>query len=78
VDATKIGAFDFLEKPIGLSKLLSDHRACAQERGRAGTAARVARGAGREPADPRDRARARADAGRATPILILGEAGTGH
>ena len=60
VDATKIGAFDFLEKPVGLQKLLSTiaralKSAAVQEPRRVSLAA-----LGASTADPRDRARARA------------------
>ena len=67
VEATKIGAFDFLEKPIGLQKLLVDDRARAQERRGAGAAARLALGARQQRRDARDRARARAAARGAPP-----------
>ena len=60
VDATKIGAFDFLEKPIGLQKLLSTiaralKSAAVQEPRRVSLAA-----LGGSTADPRHRAGARA------------------
>jgi len=78
VEATKIGAFDFLEKPIGLSKLLGTisralKSAAAQEPHRIslvslGTSA---------PVREAERALESLAASR-KPILILGEAGTGH
>ena len=79
VEATKIGAFDFLEKPVGLQKLLSTiaralKTAAAQEPRRVSLAA-----LGTSAADARSRARARAAArARNRPVLILGEPGTGH
>jgi len=78
VEATKIGAFDFLEKPVGLSKLLTTiarafKTAAAREPRRVSLAAL---GAG--PAI-RDTERALEDlvAARRS-VLILGEPGTGH
>ena len=78
VEATRIGAFDFLEKPIGLSKLLSTiaralKSAAAKEPRRIslaplGTGAAI-----------RDTERAlEALLAARRPILIAGEAGTGH
>jgi two-component system, NtrC family, nitrogen regulation response regulator NtrX len=78
VEATRIGAFDFLEKPIGLSKLLSTISralkvAAIKEPRRVvlttlGTSARV---------HEVERALEQLVAAR-KPILILGETGTGH
>src|SRR5512132_4657284 len=78
VEATRIGAFDFLEKPIGLSKLLA-------------TVTRALKtGAGQGPRrislTPLGTSTAVIEAERAIeqllraarPILIIGEAGTGH
>ncbi len=78
VDATKIGAFDFLEKPVGLQKLLSTiaralKSAAAQEPRRISLAAIGSGAAIRET----ERSLEALIAGR-RPILILGEAGTGH
>jgi len=78
VDATKIGAFDFLEKPIGLSKLLSTiaralKSAAVQEPRRVSLAALGAS----PPIRETERALEQMLAAR-RPILILGEAGTGH
>ena len=78
VEATKIGAFDFLEKPIGLNKLLTTiaralKTAAAKEPKRVSLAALGASAA------MRDAERgARGAGGRAQPVLILGEPGTGH
>ncbi|HET9669920.1 MAG TPA: sigma-54 dependent transcriptional regulator [Casimicrobiaceae bacterium] len=78
VEATRIGAFDFLEKPIGLSKLLS-------------TIARALKTAATR--EPRRISLAQLGSGNAIreteralealvaskrPVLIVGEAGTGH
>jgi DNA-binding NtrC family response regulator len=78
VDATKIGAFDFLEKPIGLSKLLSTiaralKSAAVQEPRRVSLAVLGAS----PPIRETERALEQLLAAR-RPILILGEAGTGH
>ncbi len=78
VEATKIGAFDFLEKPIGLSKLLGTitralKSAAAQEPHRISLAAL---GSG---AAIRDAERALETLAAARkPVLVLGEPGTGH
>jgi two-component system nitrogen regulation response regulator NtrX len=78
VDATKVGAFDFLEKPVGLQKLLSTiaralKNAAAQEPRRVSLAALGGGTAIREA----ERALDLLLAGR-RPMLILGEPGTGH
>ncbi|HSV16944.1 MAG TPA: response regulator [Casimicrobiaceae bacterium] len=78
VEATKIGAFDFLEKPIGLSKLLGTisralKSAAAQEPHRISLAALGSGAALREA----ERALETLASAR-KPILILGEPGTGH
>jgi len=78
VDATKIGAFDFLEKPVGLQKLLGTiaralKNAAVQEPRRVSLAALGTSAAIRET----ERALEQLVAAR-RPVLILGEAGTGH
>ncbi len=78
VDATKIGAFDFLEKPIGLSKLLSTiaralKTAATKEPRRISLAALGGGTAVREA----ERALESLVLAR-RPILIVGEPGTGH
>jgi two-component system nitrogen regulation response regulator NtrX len=78
VDATKIGAFDFLEKPVGLQKLLSTiaralKSAAAQEPRRVSLAPLGGGAAVRET----ERALEQLIAGR-RPVLLLGEPGTGH
>jgi DNA-binding NtrC family response regulator len=78
VEATRIGAFDFLEKPIGLTKLLGTitralKSAAAQEPTRISLAPLGLSPAVREA----ERALEKLAAAR-KPILILGEPGTGH
>jgi len=78
VEATKIGAFDFLEKPVGLQKLLGTvsralKAASAREAQRVSLAALGTGAAVREI----ERQLEQLLAGR-KPILILGEPGTGH
>src|SRR6187401_786050 len=78
VEATKIGAFDFLEKPIGLQKLLSTiaralKSAAVQEPRRVSLAALGAS----PPIRDTERALEQRLAAR-RPVLILEEAGTGH
>lgn len=78
VDATRIGAFDFLEKPVGLQKLLSTiaralKSAAVQEPRRVSLAALGASNAIREA----ERSLEHLLAAR-RPLLLLGEAGTGH
>ncbi len=78
VEATKIGAFDFLEKPVGLQKLLGTvaralKTALAKEPRRVSLAS-----LGTSPAI-RDAERAIEQLLAARkPVLVLGEAGTGH
>src|SRR6266550_2182823 len=78
VEATKIGAFDFLEKPIGLSKLLATiarafKSAAAKEPRRVSLAALGAGAAVREAERALEEL-----AGTRKAILIVGEPGTGH
>ena len=78
VDATKIGAFDFLEKPIGLAKLLATIArafkvAAAQEPRHVSLAALGAGAAVRETERALDQLIAARRA-----ILIVGEPGVGH
>jgi two-component system, NtrC family, nitrogen regulation response regulator NtrX len=83
VEATRLGAFDFIEKPVSLAKLLRTvERALESGRapGRAGrqivpsTAAPV----GRSRAMRELRAQAERIAAHDTPVLITGEAGSGR
>jgi DNA-binding NtrC family response regulator len=78
VEATRIGAFDFLEKPIGLSKLLSTiaraFKSAAIKEPRRISLAQL--GAGNAIRDTERALEALIAARR--PILIAGEAGTGH
>ena len=78
VEATKIGAFDFLEKPVGLSKLLTTIAralkvAATKEPRRVSLATLGTSGPVREI----ERALEQLIASR-RPVLILGEPGTGH
>src|SRR3989442_5057972 len=78
VEATKIGAFDFLEKPIGLSKLLATiarafKSAAAKEPRRVSLAALGAGAAVRETERALEEL-----VGTRKAILIVGEPGTGH
>jgi DNA-binding NtrC family response regulator len=78
VEATKIGAFDFLEKPIGLSKLLATIARALKSAGSA-EPRRVSLAALGASAPVREAERAlEALLAARTPILILGEPGTGH
>ena len=78
VEATRIGAFDFLEKPIGLSKLLSTiaraFKTAATKEPR-----RISLGALGTSAPIRETEKAlEALIASRRPVLILGESGTGH
>jgi two-component system nitrogen regulation response regulator NtrX len=78
VEATRIGAFDFLEKPIGLSKLLTTiaraFKTAATKEPR-----RISLGMLGTSAPVRDAEKALESLLAARrPVLILGEAGTGH
>ena len=78
VEATRIGAFDFLEKPIGLSKLLSTI-ARAFKTAAAKEPRRVSLGALGTSAPIRETEKAlEALIAARRPVLILGESGTGH
>src|SRR5512142_2688555 len=78
VEATKIGAFDFLEKPVGLQKLLGTvtralKLALAKEPRRVSLSALGSSSAVRDVERQLEML-----LGARKPILILGEAGTGH
>jgi len=78
VEATKIGAFDFLEKPIGLSKLLLTI-ARAFKTAAANEPRRISLASLGTSAPIRDCERAlEALIASRKPILIVGESGTGH
>jgi len=78
VEATKIGAFDFLEKPVGLQKLLGTV-ARALKTTLAKEPRRVSLGALGASAAVRDAERAIEQLIAAKkPVLLLGEPGTGH
>jgi len=78
VEATRIGAFDFLEKPIGLSKLLTTiaraFKTAASKEPRRISLAMLGTSA---PIRDAEKALESLIAAR-RPVLILGEAGTGH
>ena len=78
VEATRIGAFDYLEKPIGLTKLLSTiaraFKTAAAKEPRHNSLAPL--GASQAIRDTEKALEALVAARR--PVLILGEAGTGH
>jgi len=78
VEATKIGAFDFLEKPVGLQKLLGTvaralKTALAKEPQRVSLTALGTSGAVRDAERAIDQLLAAKK-----PLLLLGEPGTGH
>ena len=75
VEATKIGAFDFLEKPVGLQKLLGTVSRALKAASAQGAAARVAGGARLGRRGARRRAPAGADARRAQADPDPGRAG---
>jgi two-component system, NtrC family, nitrogen regulation response regulator NtrX len=78
VEATRIGAFDFLEKPIGLQKLLTTI-ARALKTAAAKVPRRISLAALGTGTAIRDTERAlEALIAARRPVLILGEAGTGH
>ncbi len=78
VEATRIGAFDFLEKPIGLSKLLSTI-ARAFKTAAAKEPRRVSLGALGTSAQIRETEKAlEALIAARRPVMILGESGTGQ
>ncbi len=79
VEATKIGAFDFLEKPVGPAEAPRHGGARAQDRAGAGAAARFARDASARAPPMRDVERQMEQLLAARkPLLILGEPGAGH
>ena len=78
VEATKIGAFDFLEKPIGLQKLLATVARALKASTGPGPR-RVSLGALGSSAAVRDTEHALEKLlATKSPILVLGEPGTGH
>jgi DNA-binding NtrC family response regulator len=83
VEATRLGAFDFIEKPVSLAKLLRTvERALESGRARAKATRQIGRPAavpvGRSRAMQNLREQAERIAQRNTPVLITGEAGTGR
>ena len=78
VEATKIGAFDFLEKPIGLAKLLSTiSRALKNSAAREPRRISLSMIGISAPVRAAERAIEQVLAAR-RPVLLLGEPGTGH
>jgi two-component system nitrogen regulation response regulator NtrX len=78
VEATKIGAYDFLEKPIGLQKLLATvARALKVAMARGPRHISLAALGSSAPVREAERALEQVLAAR-RPVLILGEPGTGH
>ena len=78
VEATRIGAFDFLEKPIGLSKLLSTiARAFKTAAAKVPRRISLAALGASTPIRETEKALEALIAAR-RPVLVLGEAGTGH
>jgi DNA-binding NtrC family response regulator len=84
VEATRLGAYDFIEKPIALAKLLITlERALEAQRLRSANQALVkqiqplAEPMGEAPATQRLRAQLQRLAAHAAPVLLRGEAGTG-
>lgn len=83
VEATRLGAFDFVEKPLSLAKLLRTvERALDAGRRRRGggklLAAGVVAPVGKSRAMQALRAELQRIASLATPVLLIGEAGTGR
>lgn len=83
VEATRLGAHDFIQKPLSLAKLLATVRQALEAPGQSVPAARTVS----QPATPEPlgnsaemqllRQRAEQAARHATPVLIIGETGTG-
>jgi len=83
VEATRLGAFDFIEKPVSLAKLLRTiERALESGRARARTGRQLGRPiavpVGRSRAMQALRERAQRIAERDTPVLVTGEPGSGR
>jgi len=84
VEATRLGAFDFIQKPLSLAKLLAtvrkalDSRPQDQAAGSAGMQAPVIEPLGNSPAMQLLRSKARQAASNTSPVLITGETGSGR
>lgn len=84
VEATRLGAFDFIEKPLSLSKLLrSVQRALLEGRPSRQSAAAQRRAAstapiGKSPAMQQLREQLQRVAPHDSPVILMGEAGTGR
>ena len=84
VEATRLGAYDFLEKPLSMAKLLLTVRRALEAAelrreniGLRREALRVSEPVGRSPAIDSLRERARRIAEHDTPVLVTGESGSG-
>ena len=84
VEATRLGAYDFLEKPLSMAKLLLTVRRALEAAelrreniGLRREALRVSEPVGRSPAIDNLRERARRIAEHDTPVLVTGESGSG-
>lgn len=83
VEATRLGAFDFIEKPVSLAKLLRTvERALESGRAPGRAARRIGAGTvapvGRSPLIRALREQAERVAAHRTPVLVTGEAGSGR
>jgi len=83
VEATRLGAFDFVEKPLSLAKLLRTVEAALQSAGTQSTAARqmlpsLLAPVGRSPLMKNLRERVKQYAGHDGSVLICGEPGSGR
>ncbi|MEM7278107.1 MAG: sigma-54 dependent transcriptional regulator [Pseudomonadota bacterium] len=83
VEATRLGAFDFIEKPLSLAKLLRTVERALENRNNSTTGTRsllpeVLAPVGRSPLIRALREQVRTLAAHKTPVLITGEAGTGR
>ena len=83
VEATRLGAFDFVQKPLSLAKLLATVRKALESRPQvntesSGRAEQVIEPLGNSPAMQLLRNTARQAAKNASPVLITGEAGSGR
>jgi two-component system nitrogen regulation response regulator NtrX len=84
VEATRLGAFDFIQKPLSLAKLLAtvrkalDARPQAQAAGSTAQHAQLVEPLGTSPAMQLLRNKARQAAGHGSPVMITGEPGSGR
>ena len=84
VEATRLGAFDFIQKPLSLAKLLAtvrkalDSRPQNQAAGPTGLQTPAIEPQGNSPAMQLLRSKAKQAAGTTSPVLIMGETGSGR